>query len=79
MLPRGLKLFIADIVDEETQEQEDWYVVGKTYDSAFKKFVKEANKCWYRYSYYFYEVEDNSVIAEFIEYYDDIKAGIYDK
>ena len=27
---RGLKLFIADIIDDDTMEQTFWYVVGKT-------------------------------------------------
>ena len=77
---KGLKLFIADIVDDDTSEQTFWYVVGRTYDSAFKKFITEANSIWYRYSYYFEEAEEED-IEEFAEYYDinDVEAGIYEK
>ena len=50
---KGLKLFIADIIDDDTSEQTFWYVVGRTYDSAFKRFITEANGCYARYSYYF--------------------------
>lgn len=74
---KGLKLFIADVVDEETNEQTIWYVVGKTYDSAFKRFIKEANKIWYRYTYYFNEA-DNDVMENFLEMNGSVEAGIYD-
>lgn len=73
----GLKLFMADVIDEETNEQTFWYVVGKTYDSALKRFIKEANRTWYRYAYYFYEA-DNETVEEFIEEDENIKAGIYE-
>lgn len=77
---RGLKLFIADIVDEDTTEQCYWYIVGKTYESALKKFITEANGCYARYSYYFDNATDED-ISEFAERYDigNIKAGIYEK
>lgn len=80
MLRNGLKLFIADIIDEDTNGQTFWYIVGKTYDSALKSFIKEANKTWYRYCYYFYEAGDN-VIEEFVEYHGEknIVADIYDR
>ena len=74
---KGLKLFIADVVDEETNEQTIWYVVGKTYDSAFKRFIKEANKIWYRYAYYFNEA-DNDAMENFLEMNGSVEAGIYD-
>lgn len=79
MITNGLKLFVADIVDEETGVQEIWYVVGKTYDSSLKRFIKWANKMWYRYAYYFYEA-DNDTVENFMEYHKDenIKADIYD-
>lgn len=77
MLPKGLKLFMADIVDENTNDQTFWYVVGRTYNSAFNRFVKEADKTWYVYDYYFYEVEDEETIEIFIEENEDIRAGIY--
>ena len=64
MLPNGLTLFIADIIDEETDTQCIWYVVGKTYNSAFKRFKREADKLFWRYAYYFYEA-DNDDIKEF--------------
>ena len=77
---KGLKLFIADIIDDDTSEQTFWYIVGKTYESAFKRFITEANSVWYRYSYYFEEATEDD-IEEFAEDYDisDVKAGIYEK
>lgn len=77
MLPNGLKLFVADVVDEETNEQEYFYVVGKTYDSSLKRFKKWADKIWWRYAYYFNEVEDKDEIESFKDGYKNIKAGIY--
>lgn len=74
---KGLKLFIADVIDEDTNEQTIWYVVGKTYDSAFKRFIKEANKTWCRYLYYFDEA-DKDEIRDFIDETENIKAGIYE-
>ena len=79
MLQNGLKLFMADIIDENTNEQTFWYIVGKTYDSALKRFIKEANKTWHRYDYYFYEIEDDETIESFIEEHKSIKADIYSK
>ena len=78
MLPDGLKLFVADVIDEETDGQEFWYVVGETYDSSLKSFLEWANEMWYRYAYYFYEADDDE-IAKFMEYHEDeeIKVGIY--
>ena len=76
-LKDGLKLFIADVIDEDTGEQTIWYVVGKTYDSAFKKFTKEANKTWRTYLYYFDEANEDRV-KNFIELNGNVKAGIYD-
>lgn len=77
---KGLKLFIADIIDDDTSEQTFWYVVGKTYDSAKKRFITEANGCYAKYSYYFNDATDED-IDEFAEHYDvgNIKAGIYEK
>ena len=77
---RGLKLFIADIIDDDTGEQTFWYVVGKTKESALKRFITEANGCYARYSYYFNEATEED-IEEFAEYYDinNVKAGIYEK
>lgn len=76
-LKDGLKLFIADVIDEDTGEQTIWYVVGKTYDSAFKRFTKEANKTWRTYLYYFDEANEDRV-KNFIELNGNVKAGIYD-
>jgi hypothetical protein len=77
-LPRGLKLFIADIQNEENYEQEIWYVVGKTYDSAFKRFTKEANSIWHTYLYYFNEANEEQ-IERFVEELGDevVEACIY--
>lgn len=77
---KGLKLFIADVIDEDTGDQTIWYVVGKTYDSAFKKFIKEANKTWRTYLYYFDEANKDRT-NNFIEWLDgeDVKAGIYEE
>ena len=76
---RGLKLFIADIIDDDTSEQTFWYVVGRTYDSALKRFITEANGCYARYSYYFNDASEESV-EKFIERYgiENFNAGIYD-
>ena len=73
---KGLKLFIADIIDEEDNEQTIWYVVGKTYDSALKRFIKEANRIWNRYSYYFDEADDETV-DKFINENEKIRVGVY--
>ena len=59
-LPNGLKLFIADIIDEDSGDNYIWYVVGRAYDSAFKRFTKEANKTWRTYLYYFDEASKDS-------------------
>ena len=75
---RGIKLFIADIIDDDTSEQTFWYVVGRTYESALKRFIAEANGCYARYSYYFNEATEEEV-EEFKERCDCIKAGIYEK
>lgn len=73
----GLKLFVADVVDEETGEQEFWYVVDDTYDSALGIFIEWANEMWNRYAYYFYEA-DNDKMEDFVEMNGDVEAGIYD-
>ena len=81
-LPNNLKLFLADVIDDDTTEQEFYYVTDKDYDSALVQFKKFADKCFYRYSYYFYEVEDADEIEEFMEYFEssnEIKADIYEK
>ena len=78
MLQKGLRLFLADIIEEDTDRQIFWYVAGRTYESAFKRFTAEANKCWYSYRYYFYEVDDDEEIQEFIERHSDIRADIYE-
>lgn len=79
MLLNGLKLFIADIEEENTNNHTLWYVVGKSYDSAFKRFVKEANKTWDRCLYYFGEA-DEDIVRSFMEHHteEDIKADIYE-
>ena len=78
MLPNRLKLYIADVVDDDTECQELWYIVGETYDLSFERFIEEANKTWHEYSYYFYEADDEA-IENFMEYYKDesIKVGVY--
>lgn len=76
-LPNGLKLFVADVIDEDTSEQTIWYVVAKTYDTAFKKFTKEANGTWRTYLYYFDEADDD-ILEDFMDKYENIKAGVYD-
>lgn len=79
MLPNGLKLFIADIVDEDNYEQHIWYVVGRTYNSAFKRFIKEANEAWTTYLYYFNEVDKDDEKKFITKYKDEnIAAGIYE-
>ncbi len=76
ILPGGLHLFVADVVDEKTDKQGFWYIVGKTYISSFQKFIKWANQRWYRYAYYFYEAEEDT-IKNFINSHENIRAGIY--
>ena len=76
-LPNGLKLFVADVIDERTEEQDIWYVVGMTYDSALKRFIKWANNMYDRYAYYFDEA-DKYAVEDFMDRYENIKAGIYD-
>ena len=77
MLPHGLHLFIADVIDEETNEQTILYVVGKTHDSALNRFIKEANQTWNKYAYYFYEADEDEV-ERFIETNGRVGSGIYD-
>jgi hypothetical protein len=74
---KGLKLFVADVVDAETEGQEIWYVVDETYDSALESFVEWANEMWNRYDYYFYEADEDAV-EDFIEMNGNVEAGIYD-
>jgi hypothetical protein len=76
-LKDGLKLFVADVIDEETGGQEFWYVVDDTHDSALKSFVEWANEVWNRYAYYFYEADEDTV-ENFIEINGDVEARIYD-
>ena len=80
MLPNGLKLFIADVVNEETGIQEIWYVVDEAYDSALESFIEWANDMWNIYDYYFYEADDD-IVENFMEYHEDedIRADIYDR
>ena len=74
---KGLKLFVADVVDAETGDQEIWYVVDGTYDSALESFIEWANEMWNRYDYYFYEADEDT-LENFIEMNGDVEAGIYD-
>lgn len=74
---KGLKLFVADVVDEYTGIQEIWYVVDETYDSALESFIEWANEMWDRYDYYFFEADDDTV-ENFVEMNGDVEAGIYD-
>jgi len=76
-LPNGLRLFVADVVDEKTGTQEIWYVVDETYDSALGIFIEWANEMWDRYNYYFYEADEDTM-EDFIEMNEDVEAGIYD-
>ena len=76
-LPNGLKLFVADVIDERTEEQDIWYVTGMTHDSALKRFIKWANNLYDRYAYYFDEADEYAV-EDFMDRYENIKAGIYD-
>ena len=78
-MPKGLKLFVADIIDEDTDKQTLWFIVGQSYESALNRFIRTANKIWYRYAYHFYEVEKNDTINEFVKRQNIIKAAIYDK
>jgi hypothetical protein len=74
---KGLKLFVADVVDAETGDQEIWYVVDGTYDSALESFIEWANEMWNRYDYYFYEADEDT-LENFIEMNGNVEAGIYD-
>ena len=81
MLPRGLRLFYGDYIDEYDGYGYEHYVVGRTYDSAFDRFYKEACDTFYSFTYEFYEIDDEETIDEFVRYHgrENIKAGIYDK
>ena len=80
MLPNGLKLFIADIVDEDNYEEHLWCVLGRTYDSAFKRFSKEANETWATYLYYFNEADEDDIKTFiFLNKDEDIVAGVYEE
>jgi hypothetical protein len=74
---KGLKLFVADVVDAETGDQEIWYVVDGTYDSALESFIEWANEMWNRYDYYFYEADEDT-LENFIEMNGNVEAGVYD-
>lgn len=74
---KGLKLFVADVVDVNTGAQEIWYVVDDTYDSALESFIEWANEMWDRYDYYFSEADEDTM-KDFIEMNGDVEAGIYD-
>lgn len=79
MMPNGLKLFIADVIDDATGEQEFWYVTGRAHDSALNRFIRWANH-WYSatYSYYFDEA-DADAMEDFLDRYENITADIYEK
>lgn len=74
---KGLKLFVADVVDVETGSQEIWYVVDETYDSALESFIEWANEMWNIYDCYFYEADEDT-LENFIEMNGNVEAGIYD-
>ena len=76
VLPNNLNLFIAEVVDEVTKEQEFWYVVDNTYEAALAKFFKEANKVWDRYAYYFFEAGEDEMV-NFMELHENIEIGVY--
>lgn len=78
-MPRGLKLFYVDYIDEDDGGQYYEYVVGRTYYSALNRWYKEQCKYSYRFAYYFFDVEDEKEIHYFVKYYgkERIKAGIY--
>ena len=76
ILPNGLRLFVADVIDETTGIQEIWYVVDEAYDSALESFIEWANEMWDRYDYYFYEADEDTM-EDFIEMNGDVEAGIY--
>lgn len=78
MLPRGLSLFFADAIDVDSGRQIFQYIVAQNEFVASRKWIKEMNKVFYRYDYYFYEVDDETEIQKFIEKY-GTKAGIYNK
>ena len=86
-LPKGLKLFYVDWDDDDEGGNHKEYVIGKTYDSAFNRWYKEACRCYYSFTYLFDEIEDEEMINEFIrDYFGDtqndirqIKAGIYEE
>ena len=79
MLPRGMKLFVADYIDVDTNWQYYKYVVGMSYNSAFNRWYKDTCKCLREFDYYFDEVEDEEEIKYFVNIHENIKAGIYDK
>lgn len=78
-LPNELRLFKADVIDVDSGIQNVFYIIDKTYDSAFNKFIEYANSEWYRYEYYFFEAGEDD-IKDFIERHEgeQIPIGIYD-
>ena len=80
-MPRGLRLFYYDYIDEYSEYGYRGYSVGRTEDSAFKRFYKEACNAFYSFTYEFYEIDDEEIIDKFVRDYEreNIKAGLYDK
>ena len=76
-LPNGLKLFFANIIDNYENWPHEWYIVGRTYESALKRCLKEANACFFSYTYDFFEVESEYELAKFVGCHPNAKAGIY--
>lgn len=76
-MPRGLQLFYADWIAPYEEDAGKEYVVGKTYDSAFNRWYKDMCDSFYIFDYYFYEIDDEQQIQDFLEEHENVKAGIY--
>ena len=79
-MPRGLRLFYYDYTDEYSGYGYNGCAVGRTEDSAFKRFYKEACDTYYTFLYEFYEIDDEEKIDEFVRKHgkENIKAGLYE-
>ena len=80
-MPRGLCLFYYDYIDDYSGCGYHGYSVGRTENSAFKRFYKEACDTYHSFTYYFYEIKDEETIDEFVKEHgiENIKAGLYDE
>lgn len=71
-------IFVADVIDEDTNEQTFWYIVDRSKELALERFKEYADWTWYRYAYHFYEASEED-IEDFYETHTNVKPGVYDR